>query len=70
MACCDWDTFKGSLLASFAQAACPSNLIDWKRARRDWSRYHCTGGEAASMQLRDLRQEGEYLLFTQQETPR
>jgi hypothetical protein len=60
VSCCDWQTFEESLLHAFACQAVPCILIDWKRARRDWKRHHCTGSEAASMQIRDLRMDGEY----------
>ena len=66
--CCAWEDFKLSLLNTFARNACPSSLIDWKKARRDWKRYSCTGYEAASMQLRELKSDSEYVLLTQVES--
>jgi hypothetical protein len=59
--CCSWEDFRLSVLKAFARNGAPSILIDWKRARRDWKRYSMTGGEAASMQLRDLGKEREYV---------
>lgn len=63
MACCDWETFEDSFLATWRKARhTPGEaMIDWKQARTDWKRNHCTGGEAASMQLRGLARDGEYL---------
>ena len=63
MACCDWQTFKDSFLAAWRRKKTGEALIDWVRAERHWKRYHCTGGEAALMQLRDLANEGLYLIF-------
>lgn len=62
MACCDWIDFKRGFLAKWSESkpAPALDLIDWKKARTDWRRYHCTGAESASMQLRDLRNEGDY----------
>jgi hypothetical protein len=60
MACCDWETFKQGLTVAFAERAVPSSLIDWKRAKRDWSRHHCTGAESAIMQIAAINREGEY----------
>lgn len=63
MACCDWDTFKDAFLGAWNRAKyTPSEvLIDWRRAKRDWKRYHCTGYEAATMQLQGLAKDSEYL---------
>lgn len=61
MPCCDWQTFEDGFLAAWRRKGAGELLIDWKRAKRDWRRHHCTGFEAASMQLRDLSREGEYL---------
>lgn len=63
MACCSWETFKNAFLGAWRQARhTPGELlIDWIRARKDWKRHHCTGGEAALMQLRALSKEGEYI---------
>lgn len=61
MACCDWETFKSGFLAAWKLKCASELLIDWKCAKRDWKRYHCTSGEAASMQLRKLAKEGNYL---------
>lgn len=68
MACCDWETFEDAFLASWRKARhTPGELlIDWNRARKDWKRNHCTGGEAASMQLREVAKGGEYLFMTRQ----
>lgn len=66
MACCDLETFKESFLAAWRKAKHqPSELlIDWRKARNDWKRHHCTGGEAATMQLREAAKGGEYLWMT------
>lgn len=64
MACCDWETFYDGFVNTWSKAKAGDALIDWRRARRNWSRNHCTGGEAASMQLRALKLEGEYLFST------
>lgn len=61
MTCCDWQTFEDSFLSTWRRKNAGEALIDWVKVKRDWSRYHCTGGEAASMQLRALAKEGEYL---------
>jgi hypothetical protein len=63
MACCDWDTFKDAFLSTWHKARhMPSELlIDWKRAQFNWKKHHCTGGEAATMQLNKLTKEGEYI---------
>jgi hypothetical protein len=63
MACCDWETFEDAFLATWRSARhTPGELlIDWRKARTDWKRHHCTGGEAATMQLRELARGGEYL---------
>lgn len=63
MSCCDWQTFSDAFTAAFKRKNAGAELIDWKRAKKDWRRHHCTGGEAASMQLRDLANEGEYLFL-------
>lgn len=60
MPCCEWNDFQTGVKLAFKAARAGELLIDWKRAKRDWKRYHCTGPEAASMQLRDLRNDGEY----------
>lgn len=59
--CCDWDTFRSGFLAHWRRdKATPGiALIDWKAARRDHHRGN-TGSESAFMQLRALREEGEY----------
>ncbi|MDD5056581.1 MAG: hypothetical protein PHQ60_02310 [Sideroxydans sp.] len=36
-------------------------LIDWVLAKRYWRKFHCTGGEAASVQLKVLSKESDYL---------
>ena len=61
MACCDWNDFESGMVAAFRSRGAAGVLIDWPRARKDWKRHHCTGGEAAAMQLRDLSAEGDYL---------
>lgn len=61
MECCDWQTFEQGFLTTLAENRVPSALADWKRARRDWKRYACTGHESALMQVRRLREEGEYV---------
>lgn len=61
MACCDWQTFEDSFLYSWRRKNVGELLIDWVKAKRDWKRYHCTGGEAASMQLCKLYREADYL---------
>lgn len=63
MACCNWETFEEAFLAAWRKAKhTPSELlIDWRKARTDWMRHHCTGGEAATMQLREFAKDGEYL---------
>jgi hypothetical protein len=63
MACCDWQTFEEGFLGEWDRAKhSPSKLlIDWKLAKKYWSRYHCTGGEAARVQLKVLSKECEYL---------
>lgn len=66
MACCDWDTFSDGISAAFKRANIGLALIDWKRAKRHWKKYHCTGAEAAHMQIQDLRREGEYLFSVQE----
>lgn len=63
VACCDWQTFEDSFLTAWRRKSAGEALIDWGRAHRDWKRYHCTGGESASMQLRSLANEGIYLWF-------
>lgn len=60
MPCCEWDDFEASVKLAFKEKNADEILIDWKQAKRDWKRYHCTGAEAASMQLRDLARDGEY----------
>ncbi len=62
MACCDWQTFEDGFLATWRKArpAPGELLIDWKRAKTNWERHHCTGGEAAKMQLGVLANEGLY----------
>ena len=62
--CCDWDTFELGFICHWhaEKPAVPSTLlIDWKKARRGWRRGN-TGMEEAFMQLRALRESGEYLL--------
>jgi hypothetical protein len=61
MACCNWDTFNEGFVFAWRHKGVGELLIDWKQAKKDWKRYHCTGGEAASVQLRFLAQEGTYL---------
>ena len=61
MACCDWSDFEIGVVAAFRKRGAPDALIDWQRARKDWKRHHCTGGEAAAMQLLDLSSESDYL---------
>ena len=61
MACCDWNDFEIGVTAAFRRRGAADVLIDWPRARKDWKRHHCTGGEAAAMQLLDLSSEGDYL---------
>lgn len=61
MACCDWETFKDSFIGAWTRKGVGDLLIDWARAEIDWCRYHCTGGEAAKMQLQVLAREGDYL---------
>lgn len=61
MACCDWATFEASFLSAWQSKGAGEALIDWKRATKDWRRYHCTGAEAASMQLRNFVVESDYL---------
>lgn len=61
MACCDWATFCDSLLATWRKKKAGELLIDWDRAKTDWARHHCTGGEAAKMQLQMLARESDYL---------
>ncbi len=63
MTCCSWETFEESFISAWDRDRFkPSRLlIDWRLARRAWSRYHATGGEAAFPQLRALRQEADYL---------
>lgn len=61
MACCDWATFEDGFLGAWRRKRAGELLIDWARAKRDWRRFHCTGAEAAAMQLRDLSNEAEYL---------
>lgn len=60
MPCCEWDDFEASVKLAFKEKNADEILIDWKLAKRDWKRYHCTGAEAASMQLRELARDGEY----------
>jgi hypothetical protein len=69
VSCCDWDTFETGFIRAWhtgsRRSAPPSTLlIDWARARRDWKRYHCTGFEAAFMQLRDLSDDSLYIHVT------
>lgn len=61
MPCCDWNTFTESFLDAWRRKGFGEVLIDWKKAKRDWRRFHCTGGEAARMQLVELAKEGAYL---------
>lgn len=61
MACCDWQTFEDSFLHAWRRKNAGEALVDWVTANRHWKRYHCTGGEAASMQLHALAEEGLYL---------
>lgn len=60
MACCDWQTFEDGFLAAWRKARhTPGELlIDWRQAKTNWRRHHCTGGEAAKMQLVELANEG------------
>lgn len=63
MACCEWETFKDGFLGFWRQARHnPSPLlIDWKDAEHLWRRHHCTGGEAARVQIQALREESNFL---------
>ncbi len=63
MACCDWQTFVEGFRDTWRRAKhSPSDLlIDWDLAKKYWSRYHCTGGEAATGQIKELFQEANYL---------
>lgn len=63
MACCEWDTFKDGFLGVWRQAKHnPSPLlIDWKQAEHLWRRHHCTGGEAARVQISALSEEANFL---------
>lgn len=67
MACCGWQTFEEGFLATWRGARhAPSELlIDWTLAKKYWSRYHCTGGEAAGVQLKALSREGDYAFIEQ-----
>lgn len=63
-ACCDWQTFEDGFLATWRRKAnnnAGEALVDWVKAKKDWKRNHCTGSEAAAMQLQELAREGEYL---------
>ncbi len=44
--CCDWETFEESLKKVAEDNKFPEILLDWKKARRCWSRYCMTGFEA------------------------
>lgn len=61
MPCCDWETFEYAFLEAWSRKGAGETLIDWKLAKMDWKRHHCTGGEAATMQLRELAMEADYL---------
>lgn len=61
MSCCDWETFESSFRSAWRRKNAGETLIDWVVAKRDWKRNHCTGGEAASMQLGKLAREADYL---------
>lgn len=65
MSCCDWDDFRLGLLSAWQRDKHkPSELlINWRLARKYWKRHHCTGGEAASVQIHSLRAESDYLWF-------
>lgn len=67
MACCDWETFEEAFRAAWRRAKrSPSPLlVDWDQARLYWDRYHCTGFEAARVQLTALDKEGEFLIIEQ-----
>lgn len=62
MACCDWETYRDSFLGAWARDKTKASvlLIDWKKAKNAWQKYHCTGGEAARAQLTMLKKEAEY----------
>lgn len=61
MACCDWSTFEDSFLSAWRRKNAGEALVDWSVAKKDWRRNHCTGGEAASMQLKKIAREADYL---------
>lgn len=63
MACCDWNTFTDAFLGAWRKARHnPSPLlIDWRQAEHQWRRHHCTGGEAACVQLKALSAEANFL---------
>lgn len=69
MACCEWEDFKLGVETAFQRHACPSALIDWDRMERCWSRYHCTGAEAASMQLLDMASVADHYRCLQDRHP-
>ncbi len=60
-ACCDWETFKSGFMAHwrYDKATPGAALIDWAKAETD-HRKGLTGFEAAFMQLRAMREDGEY----------
>lgn len=61
MTCCDWPTFEAAFRHAWETKGAGPALIDWAKAERDWRRHHCTGGEAARMQLQALAREADYL---------
>ena len=54
MPCCDFETFCCGLRKGFDKKKIGWALIDWKAAKTQWQKYHCTGGESALMLIRSL----------------
>lgn len=59
--CCDWEQFEYEFLHYWKKQGIGELLIDWKRARRDFKLYCCTGPESAKMQILDMSKDTEYL---------